>query len=110
MVYKVRTSVDDKEKAELIAKALVNTHAAVTCHIQEVTSIYAWEKRVDTLIEYEINAICTNLENAKKVIDAYHHYALPEFIYEEVKCSKEIKDWCMNWCKDFKKISKTIDD
>ena len=41
MIYKVRTSVDNKEKAELITKAMISTHAAISVHITEVSSIYA---------------------------------------------------------------------
>ena len=102
-MYKVRTSLDDKEKAKLLANALVSTHAAVSVHIKKVDSTYAWDGRIDNMTEYEVEAFCSVPNNAKLIIDDYHHYALPEFIYVEMKCSKEIEDWCNNWCKQFKK-------
>ena len=41
MVYEFRTSFDNKESAELLAKAMVETHTAVSVHISQVESIHA---------------------------------------------------------------------
>ena len=69
---------------------MINTHAAISVHITEVSSIYAQDNSIYDLIEYEINALTTIPTNVKYIIDTYSHYALPEFIYEEINCSKEI--------------------
>lgn len=98
-LYMVRTSVEDQERALFISKALVNSHAAVSVHITEVISTFEWEGSVDTMNEYEMTILCTDLEKVKKIISTYHTYKLPEFIYVQLESSKEINKWCNDWCK-----------
>ena len=42
-MYKVRTSVDSKEKAKEIATKLINHKVAVSVHIREANSMHQWE-------------------------------------------------------------------
>ena len=41
-MYRVRTSIDDKSQAKIIAKELVINHAAASVHIREINSVYTW--------------------------------------------------------------------
>lgn len=98
-MYMVRTSVEDKERALFISKALVNSHAAVSVHINEVISTFEWKGSIDIMNEYEMTILCTDPEKVKKIISTYHTYELPEFIYVKLESSKEINKWCNDWCK-----------
>lgn len=102
MVYEVRTSFDNRESAELFAKAVVETHAAVSVHIKEVESIHYWDGRINNMTEYEIWCLTSNVKAIKMMIGLYHNYKMPEVIYHESKCSKEIEDWITGWCKDYR--------
>lgn len=97
-MYRVRTSVEDQERALFLSKALVESHASVSVHIREVTSTFQWEGSIDTMTEYELDIICTEPEKVKHIIDTYHTYKLPEFIYWPIESSKEIGKWCSDWC------------
>lgn len=98
-MYIVRTSIDNKDAARLMAQALITTRSAVSVHITEVESIHYWDNRMDNMTEYEVNALCEDLIKTKEIIEQYHTYELPEFIYYEIKSSKEIEKWCKDWCK-----------
>ena len=97
-MYRARTTVENEEQAHFIAKALVESHAAVSVHINEITSTFYWEGAVDTMTEYELDILCIETNKVKKIIDNYHTYKLPEFIYWPIESSKEINTWCNDWC------------
>ena len=98
-IYRARTTVEDNEKAVFLSKALVEAHAAVSVHIREITSTFYWEGSVDTMTEYEVDMICMDLQKVKQIIDNYHTYKLPEFLYWQIDASPKIKEWCKDWCE-----------
>lgn len=101
-MYRVRTSVDDKEIATDIAKKLVKSHAAVSVHIRKVNSIYAWENVIHNTNEYEVEALCDNPESVCKLIAWEHPYELPEILITDCEASEGIKKWCSDWCTEKK--------
>ena len=105
-IYWARTSVEDQEKALFISKALVESHAAVSVHIVEAITTFAWEGSVDAMNEFEITIICSDPAKVKRIIDNYHTYKLPEFIYIELNSSEEINKWCTDWCSKLPKTKK----
>ena len=99
-MYKVRTSVDSKEKAKEIAAKLINCKVAVSVHIREANFMYQWEGNLYDEIEWEVEALLSNPEEAGKVIDENHSYKLPEFIITRVDASEGIEKWCNDWCQN----------
>ena len=105
-MYKVRTSIDSKEKAKEIATKLINHKVAVSVHIREVNSMYQWKGGVYDEIEWEVEALTSNPEEAGKVIDEYHSYELPELIIIKVEASEGIEKWCNDWCQNHISLQK----
>ena len=99
VIYIARTTAEDREHAEFIGRALVESKTAVSVHIREITSIFQWEGAVDQMTEYEIVIICKEPEKAKEIVGKYHTYKLPEFIYVKLECFDDILKWCTTWCK-----------
>lgn len=99
-MYKVRTSIDSKEKAKEIATKLINHKVAVSVHIREANSMYQWKGNLYDEIEWEVEALVSDPEEAGKVINEYHSYELPELIITRVEASKGIEKWCNDWCQN----------
>lgn len=97
-MYKIRTTIDDKTTAQTLGRNLVESHVAVSVHIREIESIYAWEDRVHNITEYEIEALCSNTTDAYDLIQKQHPYKLPEFFSEDISCPDTIEKWCSDWC------------
>ena len=102
-MYKIRTSIDNKIQANNIAHKLVSEHGAVSVHIREVNSVYQWRGQIEDIIEYEIEALVSNPQDANKIIDKYHTYELPEFIITDIAGTNDIENWCNNWCSERKR-------
>ena len=51
------------------------------------------------MTEYEVDMICMDLQKVKQIIDNYHTYKLPEFLYWQIDASPKIKEWCKDWCE-----------
>lgn len=105
-MYKVRTSTDSKEKAKELANQLVNCKAAVSVHIREVNSVYQWKSKVYDEIEWEVEALVSNPEDAGEVVNKYHSYELPELIIVKSESSKGTEKWCEDWCSMAKEETK----
>lgn len=97
-MYRVRTSIDDSIIANLLAHRLVSNHAAASVHIREINSVYAWNKKIEDITEYEVEALCSSVEPCIEVIKVNHPYECPEILYEQINCSNQLKDWCDEWC------------
>ena len=99
-MYKVRTSVNSKEKAKEIATKLIDCKVAVSVHIREANSMYQWKGDLYDEIEWEVEALTSNPKEAGKVIDEYYSYELPELIITRVEASEGIEKWCTDWCQN----------
>ena len=97
-MYKIRTSIDDIDRARFLARAIVETHSAVSIHIKEIENIYAWEGKVSHIVEYELTGLCLDPQKVLDVVKDYSYYQMPELIIEEVKVYPEIEKWCNDWC------------
>ena len=97
-MYRVRTSINDKSQAKIIAKELVINHAAASVHIREINSIYTWNNKIEDITEYEVEVLCSNVEICITLIKNYHTYQCPEILYEQIDCSKDLGQWCDQWC------------
>jgi periplasmic divalent cation tolerance protein len=83
----VTTVIDDREKAETIARELVDGRAAACVQVGgPVTSVYRWEGAVETASEWSV-AAKTTAANAAAVVDQIrrlHSYDVPEILVTEV--------------------------
>lgn len=112
-MYKVRTSTGSKAKAKEIAAKLIDCKAAVSVHIREINSMYQWKGGIYDEIEWEVEALVSNPQDAGEVINKYHSYELPELIIIKVEGSKGIEEWCEEWCKNCiseQKIGKRVNE
>ena len=99
-MYKIRTSINDEIQANNIAHKLVSEKGAVSVHIRKINSIYQWNNQIEDVIEYEIEALTSNPQNANKIISKYHTYELPEIIISNVITTNELEEWCGKWCNN----------
>ena len=98
-MYRVRTSIDSENKAAIIANEVVSSGAAVSVHIREIRSIYAWEEKVFDEKEWEMESITSCPDEVERVIKGMHPYDCPEFIVDKIAVSEEIEKWITSWCK-----------
>ena len=103
-MYIIRTSTNEKQKAKDLALILVQKKVAVSVHIREINSIYEWNNEIHDKIEWEVEAIVREYDDAYKVLKEYHDYELPEFIVTNVQSSKGIELWCYDWCNPLNKV------
>ena len=96
----VKTTSDKKEVLEKIAEnLLLNKLSACVSIIDNVSSLYIWNKRIQKSKEY-IMLIKTNKEKEKEVYDGiglYHNYDLPEILSINISNSEKIyTNWINN--------------
>ena len=94
----VSTAVNDKEIAEKIARKLVEAHAAASVHIQEIKSVFEWKGEIKEITEWTINALCEDIDTARRIIREIHPYELPAFVVSDVNADDETRAWCRHWC------------
>lgn len=103
-MYKVRTSIDDERKAKVIAHEIVESHAAVSVHIKQIDTTYAWEGEVVDDVEWEIECLTSCPSQIERLVNGMHPYDLAEMIIEPLVVPDAIRDWCLEWCKTEEKL------
>lgn len=92
----VRTTVDDLETAERIARTLVEERLAACAHVSSpITSYYWWEDEMQRTVEFEITAR-TTVRRTHDLCDrllALHPYGLPAVVVCDVSASRAYGDW-----------------
>lgn len=92
----VLTSLDDKNKAEAMAEALVNEKLAACVQISaKGTSVYQWQGKVCQEEEYYLS-IKTDEAHQNQVItwlEANHPYDTPEIITLNARSSGKYSTW-----------------
>jgi periplasmic divalent cation tolerance protein len=95
----VRTTVDDLDTAERIARTLVEEHLAACAHVSSpITSYYWWEDELQRTVEYEV-VVRTAVRRAHEVCDrllALHPYGLPALVVSDMSTSREYGDWIVD--------------
>lgn len=92
-LYKFRTSINDHQQAKNIARAIAECEVASSAHIRAVESIYRWQGKIVEENEWEIECLCAEIDPIKRIVNGMHPYELPEMIFEEIECTKEIAEW-----------------
>lgn len=99
MMYKVRTSIDNEQKARMIARYLVEARAVVSAHIRRAETIYAWNEEVVEDIEWEIECLTTCPSEMRSIVHGMHSYELAEMIVTKIQGTDAIEHWCLDWCE-----------
>jgi len=89
------TTVDSKEKAQKLAREIVEKKLAACVSISEVNSTYYWEKKVVEEREYLL-IIKTSKEKLEKLINwlkENHPYQVPELIAIEAEAFEPYLKW-----------------
>ena len=99
-MFRVRTTVETKEHARMMAKALVENKVAVSVHIREVEVICAYEGNIVDNIEYELDILTNTTQDLYDKLKYYHTYKVPEYLVDEVITIYSLEEWCNNWCEN----------
>ena len=93
----VLTTAGNREEAEKIANALVESEAAACVNIVgPITSIYRWQGKVENAAEFllVIKTWASAYERVEETIRELHSYEVPECIALRVeKGSEQYLDW-----------------
>jgi len=95
----ILTSIDDKSKAQAIAKALVQSKLAACVQISaQGESVYMWEGKLCQEAEYYLSIKTTAALKDKVVawLENNHPYDTPEIIVLNAKASTEYQYWLHN--------------
>lgn len=92
----VRTTLEDREAADALARHLVNAGLAACVHVQEVRSVYRWQGKVEEQTEFlvEARALDSRAVAVREAMLADHPYELP--LVETLTVtgiSREYIDW-----------------
>ena len=94
----IYTTIDDYKKASDIAKSAISKKISKCVNIiDNVTSIYEWEGKIEESKEY-IMIFKTLAENRKKLlefIEKHHPYEIPAIICLEPGTSKKYYEYLM---------------
>ena len=80
----VLTTVDNKTKAEEIAKFLVEKRIAACVNIIEGNSFYRWKGKIEETKEFLLFIKGKNFQDIEKMINQIHPYEVPEVIKIEI--------------------------
>lgn len=93
----VATTTDTREKAEEIARLLVEDGLAACVQIDgPITSIYHWQGKVEEAKEWRLTAKSRYIffEDIAEAIRSAHTYEVPEIVATEiVRLDESYQDW-----------------
>ena len=92
------TTVDSKEKAEELAKALLKERLAACISYWEVGSKYWWNNAIEEAQEYVLK-IKTVEEVRERIVErlkALHPYEVPEIVIVKAEAEGEYGKWLRN--------------
>lgn len=92
-MYLITTTSNDKEILIKIAKKLVEKEVSKCVQLSECNSFYKWDNKLNEALEYKLSIKSKNIKKVYKIIKKYHNYECFEFIYQEIKASKEYLDY-----------------
>ncbi|MCX5805192.1 MAG: divalent-cation tolerance protein CutA [Proteobacteria bacterium] len=96
-VIQIVTTIDDKGKAEHIAKELVRKKLAASVQVMgPIKSIYRWKGQIEEAEEWQciIKSRKSHYKKIEKEIRLLHHYELPEIIAIDINTAlKGYAEW-----------------
>ena len=101
-VLQVTTTTDAQEKAEQIARALIDRHLAACVQVSgPISSFYRWQGKVEAATEWSCTAKTTQSKYAEveRAIRELHSYDEPEIVATEIVAgSASYLNWVRNEC------------
>jgi periplasmic divalent cation tolerance protein len=97
----VMTTIDDRDAAGVIARALVDKRLAACVQISEIRSVYRWEGAVEEDSEFRLLIKTTRerFSDVESLIKALHSYDLPAVVALELSlASAEYCEWVLSSC------------
>lgn len=99
-MFIIRTTINDENKANIIADLLVVENIAASVHIRTIKNII---KNNDNIIHedaFEIEGIVENPQDAFNKIKKINNQQIPEFIiYTALKTTQKFSDWVKQNCE-----------
>jgi periplasmic divalent cation tolerance protein len=96
MLLAVCTTTETKEEAQTIARAAVEAGLAACVHMEEITSLYMWEGKVNegSEVRLTMKTAADAYPELEALIQRLHSYDLPAvYAFEVVKGSAAYMEW-----------------
>ncbi len=96
MLLAVCTTTETKEEARTIARAAVEAGLAACVHMEEITSLYMWDGKVNEGVEVRLTmkTAAEAYPALEALIQRLHSYDLPAvYAFEVVKGSAAYMEW-----------------
>ncbi|MCP9928119.1 divalent-cation tolerance protein CutA [Cyanobium sp. CH-040] len=96
----VLTTEADQERAEALARAVLERRLAACVALQPLTSLYHWQGELQRGAEVQllIKTHPASLEPLRQAVVALHSYTTPEWIYWPARCSGGYGAWLAEGC------------
>lgn len=95
----VRTSTDNRQEAQAIARTLVEEGLCACAHIDEIESYFRWQGELENITEFRVALACTAsaLPAVEKRIAELHSYEEPAIYSFDITGGSE--GW-LSWLSD----------
>ena len=91
----IETTVATEEKAQSIAKTLLDKRIIACANISQIQSIYNWGNKEQQETEFKISIKTTTemKESCLKTLKELHPYRIPMILSKEIECNEEYINW-----------------
>ncbi len=91
----IETTVATKEKAQFIAKTLLDKRVIACANISQIESVYNWGDKEQQEIEYQISCkTSTDMKDScLNLIQTLHPYRTPMILSKQIDCNEEYVKW-----------------
>ena len=89
------TTISNKDRAEKIARKLLNYKLAACVSIKEISSFYIWDEKIENDNEYEvtIKSKPDKLNNLIEFLKIEIGYEIPQIIYKNFESERSYYEW-----------------
>ncbi|MFO8239111.1 MAG: divalent-cation tolerance protein CutA [Prochlorococcaceae cyanobacterium] len=93
----VLTTEADQERAEALARALLERRLAACVSLQPLLSLYHWQGRLErgTEVQLLIKTLAHRLGALEEAVRDLHSYSTPEWIHWPARCSAGYGAWLL---------------
>lgn len=96
----VLTTEADQERAERLARAVLERRLAACVALRPVTSLYRWQGALERSAEVQllIKSHPSCLAPLRQAVAELHSYSTPQWIHWPARCSRDYGDWLAESC------------
>lgn len=93
----VLTTEADQERAEALARVLLERRLAACVSLHPVRSLYPWQGRLErgTEVQLLIKTLAHQLDALEAAVRERHSYSTPEWIHWPARCSAGYGAWLL---------------